>query len=25
VSGPPGLVARAVPDSVSLKRKAGRG
>src|SRR5438093_689794 len=25
VSGPPGLVARAVPDSVSLKRKTGRG
>src|SRR5437016_3563173 len=25
VSGPPGIVARAVPDSVSLKRKTGRG
>src|SRR2546422_493366 len=25
VSAPPGIVARAVPDSVSLKRKAGRG
>jgi len=25
VSGPPGLLARAVPDSVSLKRKTGRG
>jgi YbbR domain-containing protein len=25
VSGPPGLVGHAVPDSVSLKRKAGRG
>src|SRR5881628_2710265 len=25
VSGPPGLVARAVPDSVSLRRKTGRG
>ncbi|PYO98084.1 MAG: hypothetical protein DMD60_05040 [Gemmatimonadetes bacterium] len=25
VSGPPGIAARAVPDSVSLKRKTGRG